>query len=511
MATRSSSYAGTLPYWTEAGDRPSSTQLDRDLSVDVVVVGGGITGLTTAYFLVKEGITVAVLERATCGAIDTGHTSAHLTMVTDARLGELVQRFGRPAARAVWDAGLGAVAQIEAICVECDIDCSFERIAGYLHLPHGTPPGESVTLFQDEARLASEMGFDAVFVEAVPFVGGPGVRFGNQARMHPAKYLSGLIRAIKSRGGHVFENSEASEFSDDPLGVKVGQRTVRCKDIVIATHSPLVGIADMSRATLFQTKLALYTTYVVAGLAPRGAVPDALFWDTAEPYRYLRVDSVGDHEVVIYGGEDHKTGQVSDTNGCYERLERALQARVPGISLSHRWSGQVIETPDGLPYIGAMTEHQYVATGYAGNGLTFGTAAASIIAGAILGRQSPSMELFDPGRQAIHGLWNYIKENTDYPLYLMRDRFSEAEEQSWNSVKPGEGQIVNFRGAKVAASRDSDGRLDIRDATCPHLGCVVAWNGAERTWDCPCHGSRFTPQGAVISGPAESPLSPVKT
>jgi Rieske Fe-S protein len=277
---------------------------------------------------------------------------------------------------------------------------------------------------------------------------------------------------------------------------------------VIATHNPLVGITSMASATLFQTKLALYTSYVVAGRAPSGAVPDALFWDTATAYEYLRVEKRSDHDLVILGGEDHKTGQVTDTNACYERLEHALTACVPGISLSHRWSGQVIETPDGLPYIGPVTDHQYAATGFAGNGLTFGTLAGIMIADDIMGRNNPWAELFHPGRTALRrGLWDYIKENADYPYYMIRDRFAGADSRTLRSVKRGEAHIIDRDGTKLAAYRDPQGRLMVRSATCTHMGCLVAWNAAEHTWDCPCHGSRFTPGGDVISGPAEAPLA----
>jgi Rieske Fe-S protein len=213
---------------------------------------------------------------------------------------------------------------------------------------------------------------------------------------------------------------------------------------------------------------------------------------------------------VILGGEDHKTGQALNTDECYERLERALREHVPGIAVSHRWSGQVIETPDGLPYIGQMAEHQYAATGFSGNGMTFGTLSAMMTADAILGRPNPWTDLFHPGRKALtRGVWNYVKENVDYPYYLIRDRLVGAEARSVRSVRRGEGKIIERKGRKVAAYRDARGGLTLRSATCTHMGCLVAWNPAEGSWDCPCHGSRFTPFGEVISGPAEGPLPPV--
>ena len=345
-----------------------------------------------------------------------------------------------------------------------------------------------------DATLAGELGFDAEYLESVPLVGRPGVRFANQARIHPRQYLAGVAKAFVALGGRIHEHSEADEFCDDPRAVKANGHTVTCEDVVIATHNPLVGFGGMAGATLFQTKLALYTSYVIAGRVARGVVPDALWWDTADPYQFLRVEPHRDHDVVIFGGEDHKTGQQEDTEACYRRLEEQLRAIVPDVELTHRWSGQVIETPDGLPYIGQSADHQYSATGYAGNGLTFGTLAGIMISDAILGRSNPWSELFDPGRKALtRGLWDYVKENVDYPYYLIRDRFAGAEAKSLRAVRRGEGKVIERNGAKVAAYRDTAGTVTLRSAICTHMGCTVGWNTAERTWDCPCHGSRFKP------------------
>ncbi len=510
MTKRPSLNVGTLPYWADSASLPAFGKIDRDIDADVVVIGGGITGLTTAYLLLSAGKSVAILERARCASIDTGHTTAHMTMVTDTRLSELVSRFGRSHAQAVWDAGLAAIDQIDTIVTENDIDCGFEWVDGYLHAPNGDSDAPRVDEFRNEVSLAQDLDFNAAFVERVPFTGGPGIRFLDQARFHPLKYLAGLASAVRAKGGVIYEDSGAEEFLEDPLRVKANSRRVRFGDVVIATHNPIVGLAAALRATLFQTKLALYTSYVIAGRVRRGRVPDALFWDTANPYQYLRIDPQRDHDLVIFGGEDHKTGQVSDTNECYVRLEQSLLKRIPEVVLSHRWSGQVIETPDGLPYIGRMADHQYAATGFGGNGMTFGTLGAIMIADAIQGRKNPWADLFDPDRAAIrHGLWDYIKENIDYPYYMMRGSAAPGERRSLRSLKPGQGKIIEENGDRLAAFRRSDGSLRICSATCPHMGCVVGWNDAERTWDCPCHGSRFTAEGEVISGPAQAPLSPV--
>jgi glycine/D-amino acid oxidase-like deaminating enzyme/nitrite reductase/ring-hydroxylating ferredoxin subunit len=429
-------------------------------------------------------------------------------MVTDARLSELVKGFGRTHAQAVWDAGLAAIAKIDDIVREHAIDAGFEWVDGYLHAPIGDDAAVQPEHLKADAKLAGELGFDAEYLESVPLVARPGVRFADQARIHPRQYLAGVAKAFVALGGRIHEHSEADEFCDEPRRVKANGHTVTCEDVVIATHNPLVGLGGMAGATLFQTKLALYTSYVIAGRVARGVVPDALWWDTADPYQFVRVEPHRDHDVVIFGGEDHKTGQQENTEACYRRLADRLRAIVPGVELTHRWSGQVIETPDGLPYIGQSADHQYSATGYAGNGLTFGTLAGLMIADAILERSNPWSELFDPGRKALtRGLWDYVKENVDYPYYLIRDRFAGAEAKSLRAVKRGQGKVIERNGGKVAAYRDAAGRVTLRSATCTHMGCTVGWNTAERTWDCPCHGSRFTPTGDVISGPAEAPLS----
>ena len=510
MPSGSTVHLDTTSFWVDSASLPKFPKLDRDAKADVVVVGGGITGLTTAYLLANAGRSVVVLERQRCASVDTGNTTAHLTMVTDTRLKELADSFGRDHARAVWDAGQAAIAQIESNVQDDEIACDFARISGYLHSAIDGTAAEASSL-EEEATFARELGFDAEFIASVPFTDKPGIHFPEQARFHPRRYLAGLAKLITDRGGQIHEHTTVDEFVDSPLAVKANGHTVSCKDIVLATHNPLAGLRTIVGATLFQTKLALYTSYVLGAQVRRGVVPDALFWDIADPYHYLRLEPQRDHDFVIFGGEDHKTGQAEDTGKCFAALERTLKSLVPECEITHRWSGQVIETPDGLPYIGANAEHQYAATGFAGNGMTFGTLSAMIISDGILGRANPWAELFDTGRTKIRGgAWDYVKENKDYLYYLIRDRFTGAEAKSVRALKRGQGKILELQGQRVAAYRDDDGEVTVRSAVCTHMGCIVDWNEAERTWDCPCHGSRFKPKGEVLAGPAESPLSEVK-
>ena len=495
-----------VPYWEELS-LPRQRKLDHDDSADAVVVGGGNTGLVTAYLLAAAGKSVAVLERAACARIDTGHTSAHLTMVTDHRLRKFVKILGRDHAQAVWDAGFAAIAQIERIVVDHEIDAGFDWVDGYLHLPIRPDDASHRAELETEVALAQQFGFDAEFVDAAPLVNRPAARFGSQARIHPRRYLAGLLRVLDQKGVRIFEHSEATKFVDTPRAVEANGCRITCDDIVITTHNPLLGLSNMVSGTLAQTKLALYTSYVVAGRVAKGAIPDALWWDTSEPYYYLRIDPHREHDVVIFGGADHKTGQADDTEACYRQVAERLGAYISGVEITHRWSGQVIDTPDGLPYIGETAPHQYAATGFVGNGLTFGTVAGLIIADAVMKVDNPWQDLFSPTRKALgRSTWNYLSENKDYPYYLIRDRLFGVEQRTLRSIKRGQGAIVERDGQKVAVSRDEQGRLLIRSAVCTHMGCLVRWNTAERTWDCPCHGSRFTPDGQVISGPAETQL-----
>lgn len=498
----------TTPYWASSATFPAFDAIHAPAHADVVVVGGGITGLTTAYLLGKAGKSVILLERGRCASMDTGHTTAHLTMVTDVRLGELARRFDRDHARAAWDAGLAAIALIEGCVREHHIEAGFARVDGYLHVAVDDPAKEQAASLRDDATLATELGFDVDYLDEVPLVGVPGLRVADQARLHPRRYLAAIAEAVVASGGRIHELTKAEEFSDAPRSVTANGHRITCDDVVIATHNPLVGLGSTAGATVRQTKLALYTSYVIGATVARGSVPDGLWWDTAEPYRYLRIQPGEDSDLVIFGGEDHKTGQAADTHACYEHLERQLRQLVPHAVPAYRWSGQVIETPDGLPYIGPTADHQYAATGYGGNGITLGTLGAMMMSDAILGRRNPWSDLFDPSRKALtRGLWDYLKENADYPYYMIRDRFAGAESRPLRSVARGHGQIIEHNGRKVAAYRDEQGALTLRSAVCPHMGCLVGWNAAERTWDCPCHGSRFGPAGDVRAGPAEAPLA----
>jgi glycine/D-amino acid oxidase-like deaminating enzyme/nitrite reductase/ring-hydroxylating ferredoxin subunit len=490
--------------WLDTSTGPDFPQLRGQVKVDVLVVGGGITGVTTAYLLKRAGRRVAVVDLKNIGGGETAHTTAHVTFVTDTRLHELASRLGQQRAQAFWGAGHLAMQQVASIVNELKIGCELKRAPGYLFAAVGKDTQKEAESLQEDALLANGLGFDAAFVESDPVFHRPAVRFPNQLKFHPLKYLNAIAQALPGEGCYVFSQTSGSNIDSDKHELKTEHGKISYEAVVAATHVPIQGERDTFGAALFQTKLAAYSTYAIeAQIEP---VADSLFWDTNDPYLYLRFDKrEGKHSVII-GGEDHKTGQEENTEGRYERLERILKETFPGAKPRHRWSGQVLETPDDMPYIGEVAERQFVATGFSGNGMTLGTFSAILICDLITGKSNPWRELFAPNRKATVGAWEYVWENKDYPAYLLKGLVGPPG--TLEELRRNSGQVVKLNGEKTAVYLDGHGKRTTLSPVCPHMGCVVAWNDAEKTWDCPCHGSRFTATGKLMAGPAESDLQP---
>ncbi len=319
----------TTPYWIRTAPLPTFPSLDRDVSVDVAIVGGGLVGVTAAYLLKSAGLKVAVIERDGYAEADTGHTTSHLTMVTDEPLSELVDKFGRSTAAAVWQAGRLAIDRIELNVDIEDIDCGFERVPGFLHAAW-EGPGMSKDQLRSQAATAVELGFPAEYVDHIRPFGVPGARFDQQAQFHPRRYLAGLLRGLRGDGSHVFGQTNVDSIADDGT-VKAGSHAVTCGYVIIATHVPLMGKTGLLSATVLQSKLALYSTYALGGRLPAEEVPHGLYWDTAKPYHYLRVHRDGFNDYAIFGGADHKTGQKTDTSECWASLARLTRGIMPNL------------------------------------------------------------------------------------------------------------------------------------------------------------------------------------
>jgi glycine/D-amino acid oxidase-like deaminating enzyme/nitrite reductase/ring-hydroxylating ferredoxin subunit len=375
--------------------------------------------------------------------------------------------------------------------------------------PEAARSAEHAEDLRQSLAACDTLGIDVEWIDAVPPFGVPGLRFAQQARFRPHQYLRALAGELPGGGCSVHERSPVDDITGPPFVLRVkGTRAVHADRLLVMTHTPVRGVAGDVAATRAQSRLALYTSYAVRARIPKGSLPDALYCDTVTPYRYVRLDPHPAFDHVIVGGADHKTGQSDDPAAHLTEVEAALRTVAPDAEVDYRWSGQVVESIDGLPFIGESAPQQFSATGYGGNGLTFGTLAGVMAADWVSGVANPWRELFAWDRSGLRGgVRNYLRENADYPYYRIRDLFVGAQHRSLRSVPRGEGRVIDVDGQALAVYRRDDGTTVQRSATCPHRGCRVGWNRAEQTWDCPCHGSRFTPDGAVLAGPAEAPLA----
>jgi glycine/D-amino acid oxidase-like deaminating enzyme/nitrite reductase/ring-hydroxylating ferredoxin subunit len=485
----------------EEVEMPSFPALTRITRADVCVVGAGIAGMTTAYLLAREGRSVVVLDDGPIGGGDTGRTSAHLSNALDDRYYKLERLFGVRGARLAAESHTAAIDRIEAIAVQERIDCDFERLAGYLFVP----PCESTAELECELAAAHRAGLTGVeWVKRAPldsFDTGPCLRFPRQAQFHPMKYLAGLARAIIRDGGRIFTNTHATKIDGGlPACIHTsGGPVVTADAVVVATNSPI------NDPLIMHTKMSAYRTYAIAAPVPRGSVARALYWDTLTPYHYVRLQN----DLLIVGGEDHKTGETGDGHQRFARLEAWARLRFPMIErIEYRWSGQVMEPIDSLAFIGWKPQdapNVYIATGDSGHGLTHGTIAGIILTDLILGRQNEWASFYDPSRFTPTATLDYIREGLINTLHYT-EWVTGGDASSPQEIKRGEGAILRRGLLKLAAYRDEQGVLHERIAICPHLGCMVVWNSTEKSWDCPCHGSRFDAYGRVLNGPAITDL-----
>jgi glycine/D-amino acid oxidase-like deaminating enzyme/nitrite reductase/ring-hydroxylating ferredoxin subunit len=490
--------------WAATAPLPEFSPIEQNIHVDVCVVGAGIAGLTTAYLLARAGKRVAVLDDGPVAGGMTQMTTAHITNMLDDRYFEVEKLHGREGARLAADSHTAAIDRIETIVRQERIECDFTRLDGYLFLAEG----DKRETLERELEAAHRAGLRGVeLVERAPFASfdtGPCLRFPNQGQFHPLKYLARVAEAIHHEGGRIFTGSHADEIEGGvPAVVHVGRHVVTADAVVVATNVPV------NDRVAIHTKQAPYMTYVIGARVPAGSLPDVLSWDTGDPYHYIRL--YGD--VLIVGGEDHKTGQASDTSERHARLENWARERFPMMGeVEFFWSGQVMETQDYLAFIGRNPmdhENVFVVTGDSGMGITHGTIAGMLLSDLILGRENPWAALYDPSRVTLRAAGDFARENSNVALQYT-DYLTGGDVASADEIPAGSGAIVRRGLDKLAVYRDEQGRLHERLAKCPHLGCLVHWNPGETTWDCPCHGSRFDRYGKVINGPANKDLAPAE-
>lgn len=499
----------TTSVWMATADVPAPAPLAADESADVCIVGAGLAGLTTAYLLAREGASVVVLDDGPVGGGMTARTTAHLSNALDDRFSELERLFGEEGSRLAAASHTAAIEKIASVVGEEQIECELERLDGYLFLhPSGT-----LKLLDEELEAAHRAGLsDVRRLERAPleaFDTGPCLHFPRQGQFHPLKYIAGLARAFTRDGGRLFKAHAGSIEGGEQAHVETTDgHTVRCGAIVVATNTPV------NDRFAIHTKQAPYTTYVVGARVASGSLPKLLLWDmpgdTDEAYHYVRLESVGDYDVLVVGGEDHKTGQQQDAAQRWGKLEQWARNRFAMIEgIEYRWSGQVMEPVDGLAFIGrnpSDADNVFIATGDSGMGMTHGTIAGMLLTDLIGGRENPWAELYDPARKTLSAAADYAKENLNV-MAQYTDLATPGDVEASDALAPGEGAIIRRGLTKVAAFRDEDGRLYEHSAICAHLGCVVQFDPAEQTWNCPCHGSRYDARdGHVVNGPANEGL-----
>jgi glycine/D-amino acid oxidase-like deaminating enzyme/nitrite reductase/ring-hydroxylating ferredoxin subunit len=504
------SSGATSSIWLTTAEIPVRHSLDADAESDVCIVGAGIAGLTTAHLLAVAGKSVIVLDDGEIGSGETGRTTAHLVNALDDRYSEIERLHGPEGARLAAESHTKAIDTIEAIVQDEHIACDFERLNGYLFVP----PGDDPKVLDEELEAVHRAGLTAVTRVARSPLGsfdtGPCLCFPRQAQFHPMKYLGGLARAIERRGGRIHSRTHVNDIKGGSRAeIKTADgRTVKARAVVVATNTPVNDLVTI------HTKQAAYRTFVVGMPVPRGLVPRALYWDTPDPYHYVRLTSgFNGSEVLIVGGEDHKTGQEDDADERFGRLVAWTKERFPVVgNVTCSWSGQIMEPVDGLAFIGRNpgdAENVFIATGDSGNGMTHGTIAGRLLTDLILGKHNPWETLYDPSRVTLRATKEFAKENLNVAVQYA-DLVLAGDISSPDQLTPDTGAILRRGLKKIAIVKDKTRQVSELSAVCPHLGCIVQWNSVEKTWDCPCHGSRFDAKGKVLNGPAISDMKPAE-
>jgi glycine/D-amino acid oxidase-like deaminating enzyme/nitrite reductase/ring-hydroxylating ferredoxin subunit len=501
-----------ISYWTDTINEQSPNPLKENLETDVVIVGGGIAGLSTAYCLTQSGKKVVLVEDGFIGSGETGRTTAHFVTALDNRYSDLEKAFGEEKTKLIAESHRTAIDFVENTIKKENIDCGFERLNGYL-FRHPTDKENSL---EEELKSALKAGVELKKTDKAPgmLMTEKALCFFNQAQFHPLKYLHGLCKAIEQKGGKIFTVTHASKIDHKGITTADGF-TVKAKHIVIATNSTVNNVY-----TIFEKEYA-YRTYVIGALIKKDSLPKALWWDTGDfesnpeipPYHYVRISSYNEqYDILISGGEDHPTANTSKTHvseeNRYKLLEDWTRKYFPIGEIVYRWSGQILEPMDGVAFIGRNQfdhDNVYIITGDSGNGMTHFSFAGLLISDLVNGKENKWEELYRPSRFTLSESGQVAQLLTDDLVNVLKKWFYRGNVEL-SAIKNGEAGIVKLDGKKCGAYRDASGKLYLVSAECTHLKCMVLWNNDEKSWDCPCHGSRFTYEGRVMNGPANSDL-----
>lgn len=491
-------------YWIESTSDTSYPPLAGDIEVDVAVIGAGITGITAAYLLKEQGKRVALLELKRVARGATGYTTAKITSGHSLVYAALEKTFGQQGARTYAEANEAGLAKIRALAGELGIDCDLETKSNYAY----TEDGGALPRIEEEVAAAKRAGLRANFVNEtpLPFAVAGAIRIDDQAQFHPRKYLLPLGDRVDGDGSYVFEETRVRDVRHGrPCVVEAEAGSVRAGAVVLATHLPFE-----DQGLLF-ARAHPYRSYVVAARAKTDAGPDGMFISVDSPTRSVRTTPDEGGALLLVGGEGHKTGHAEDTRTPYERLEEWGRERFGLDEFPHRWSTHDYTSVDRVPLVGRLLPGRsdvWIATGFGKWGMANGTAAAMLLADLVLRRENPWAALFSPHRARSFLSRSFVSENANVARRFFGDRFGLPGREQLESLEPGEGDVVRVEGEALAVSRGGDGSLTAVSPRCTHLGCFVSWNRAEHTWDCPCHGSRYLPDGTVIEGPAVADLAP---
>lgn len=506
--TNKDNVEGKLPefpesFWTDSTDLPSFPRMDQDIHVDAVIIGGGITGITSAYLLANKGLKVAIVEADKLLNGTTGHTTAKITAQHDLIYDELITNMGTSKARLYYEANIEALEFIKETIEQDHIDCDFSTQDAYIY----ATTEEYAQKIQREAKAYEKLHIDGGLVDTIPLDINVknALIMRNQAQFHPLKYLKHLVQNITEKGGLIFENTVAVnvETGTQPTVLTRDGGRVTANYILACSHFPFYEGLGLYSARMYAER-----SYVLAA-KPKSKFPGGIYINAGKPTRSLRSVTINGEEMILIVGESHKTGQGIDTMKHYEALEAFGEQTFGLETIPYRWSAQDLTTLDKVPYVGAITSEQpniLIATGYRKWGMSNGTAAALLLCDTVLGKKNKFQSLYTPSRfYANPSLKTFFVENANVVSHLIKGKL-EMTNLNPNMLPNDEGAVISIKGERKGAYRDTEGKLHIVDTTCTHVGCEVEWNSGDRTWDCPCHGSRFSYTGEVIEGPAEKPL-----
>lgn len=486
--------------WTDTSSHASFPSLSGDHHADVVVIGGGITGITAALHLSRAGKSVVVLEAQRIGEGTTGYSTGNLYASVSSYLYRIRDAWDQDTAAAVARSRAETIDEIQRTITEFGLNCHFARRPHYF-----IPTDDSqIEKMEREYEAVNKAGLNASIVgEApLPLPVKRALKIENQAQFHPLNYVRLLAKAIASDRCRIFEEAKAEEIDDENIVVRTAEGSVHADRIIMATHTP-------KGFNLLQTELGPYREYGIAVRLKGNRYPEGIFWTLEEPNHSIRSFESDGAKYLIIIGEKHKTGQHEEGVDYYEKVEAFARANFDLEHVAYRWSAQHYRSADELPYIGKSTasENVTLATGFATNGLIYGPLAAAILTDEILGRENPWADLYSAKRfTPAKSAGDFLKENANVAVQYVRDYLTRAEVEKLGEIPVGEGRLAELEGKKLAVFRDEGGGVTVLSPVCTHLGCIVHWNGMEKTWDCPCHGSRFRPDGEVIEGPAIAAL-----